>query len=450
MTLAIDLDVFNVGSTPLQMLLVVLIITVLVGLVIIVVTQIFSPYLNRRWPATAPLSPTELLWGEAGGHVKRTFRGLDLEDQKDLASQLNERKVPAGAPITSQGDPATAFYLLKSGTAEAVQVDASGGERKLRDYAEGDSFGEVAILERSPRTATVRALTDVVVLELPAEDFVAAAAQTAAEGNDFTVVARQFLVADRARARIAAGEPALNPVQQIQQAAPSGAPMPAPGNATVSFEVATAAAAATAAPSAATGARDTGARATGAAPSCRSPACAAGRASCRCGGRGCGRGDGPPGASTRSGEPGPARDPRASGRRTRLAGQPPSRGGRRSRAYVGRSQRAADRHAAGGHPGAADRTLGRLGARRCRQRVDRLGRRSPSRPVRPVVAPPHLGHARFASGLGARCAALRRQHPLPLDRSRRTSPSSCSTPARASSTWPSHSAARPSSGARSR
>jgi CRP-like cAMP-binding protein len=248
-TLAIDLDVFNVGSTPLQMLLVVLIITVLVGLVIVVVTQILSPYLNRRWPATAPLSPTELLWGEAGGHVKRTFRGLDLEDQKDLASQLNERKVPAGAPITSQGDPATAFYLLKSGTAEAVQVDSSGGERKLREYAEGDSFGEVAILERSPRTATVRALTDVVVLELPAEDFVAAAAQTAAEGNDFTVVARQFLVADRARARIAAGEPALNPVQQIQQASPSGAPMAAPGsgNATVSFEVASGAAAAGAA-----------------------------------------------------------------------------------------------------------------------------------------------------------------------------------------------------------
>ena len=249
MTLAIDLDVFNVGSTPLQMLLTVIILTLIVGLVIVVVTQIFSPYLNRRWPATAPLSPTELLWGEAGGHVKRTFRGLDLEEQKDLASQLNERKVPAGTAITSQGDPATAFYLLKSGTAEAVQTEAGGGERRLREYADGDSFGEVAILERSPRTATVRALTDCVVLELPAEDFVAAAAQTAAEGNDFTVVARQFLAADRARARIAAGEPALNPVQQMQQAAPSGAPAPAPaaGNATVSFEVASAAAAAAAA-----------------------------------------------------------------------------------------------------------------------------------------------------------------------------------------------------------
>ena len=248
MTLAIDLDVFNVGSTPLQMLLVVLILTVLVGLVIMLVTQIFSPYLNRRWPATAPLSPTELLWGEAGGHVKRTFRGLDLEEQKDIASQLAERKVPAGTAITSQGDPATAFYLLKSGTAEAVQVDPAGGERKLRDYGEGDSFGEVAILERSPRTATVRALTDCVVLELPAEDFVAAAAQTAAEGNDFTAVARSFLATDRARARIAAGEPALNPVQQVQRGAPSGVPSPGPvpGNATVSFEVAAAAAAAAA------------------------------------------------------------------------------------------------------------------------------------------------------------------------------------------------------------
>jgi len=239
--LAIDLDVFNVGSTPLQMLLVVLVLTVIVALVIMLVTQVFSPYLNRRWPATAPLSPTELLWGEAGGHVKRTFRGLDLEEQKDVASQLTERKVPAGAAITSQGDAATAFYLLKSGTAEAVQADATGSERKLRDYGEGDSFGEVAILERSPRTATVRALTDCVVLELPAEDFVAAAAQTAAEGNDFTVVARSFLVADRARARVAAGAPEPTPVQQVQQSTPGPAPADhsaAAGGATVTFEVA--------------------------------------------------------------------------------------------------------------------------------------------------------------------------------------------------------------------
>ena len=238
--LAIDLDVFNVGSTPLQMLLVVLVLTVIVAVVIILVTQVFSPYLNRRWPPTAPLSPTELLWGEASGHVKRTFRGLDLEEQKDIASQLAERKVSAGAAITSQGDAATAFYLLKSGTAEAVQADATGSERKLREYAEGDSFGEVAILERSPRTATVRALTDCVVLELPAEDFVAAAAQTAAEGNDFTVVARSFLVADRARARVAAGAPEPTPVQQVQQSTP-GAPPPAAAaasGATVSFEVA--------------------------------------------------------------------------------------------------------------------------------------------------------------------------------------------------------------------
>ncbi len=205
--LAIDLDVFNVGSTPLQMLLVVLVLTVIVALVIMLVTQVFSPYLNRRWPPTAPLSPTELLWGEASGHVKRTFRGLDLEEQKDVASQMAERKVAAGAAITSQGDAATAFYLLKSGTAEAVQADATGSERRLREYGEGDSFGEVAILERSPRTATVRALTDCVVLELPAEDFVAAAAQTAAEGNDFTVIARSFLVADRARARVGCGCP---------------------------------------------------------------------------------------------------------------------------------------------------------------------------------------------------------------------------------------------------
>jgi len=241
-SLAIDLDVFNVGSTPLQMLLVVLILTVIVGLIIMLVTQILSPYLNRRWPPTAPLSPTELLWGEAGGHVKRTFQGLDLEEQKDLASQLNERKVPAGAAITSQGDPATAFYMLKAGSAEVVQVGADGNERKLRDYAEGDSFGEVAILERSPRTATVRALTDCVVLELPAEDFVAASAQTAAQGNDFLVVAQRYLLEDKAKDRIAAGQPAMNPVQQVQHAAQGPLAASPAGNETISFEAAAAAA----------------------------------------------------------------------------------------------------------------------------------------------------------------------------------------------------------------
>ncbi|HTN79404.1 MAG TPA: cyclic nucleotide-binding domain-containing protein [Acidimicrobiales bacterium] len=241
-SLAIDLDVFNVGSTPLQMLLVVLILTVIVGLIIMLVTQVLSPYLNRRWPPTAPLSPTELLWGEAGGHVKRTFQGLDLEEQKDLASQLNERKVPAGAAITSQGDPATAFYMLKAGSAEVVQVGADGNERKLRDYAEGDSFGEVAILERSPRTATVRALTDCVVLELPAEDFVAASAQTAAQGNDFLVVAQRYLLEDKAKDRIAAGQPAMNPVQQVQHAAPGPLAASPAGNETISFEAAAAAA----------------------------------------------------------------------------------------------------------------------------------------------------------------------------------------------------------------
>ncbi len=344
MTLAIDLDVFNVGSTPLQMLLVVLILTVLVGLVIMIVTQIFSPYLNRRWPATAPLSPTELLWGEAGGHVKRTFRGLDLEEQKDIASQLNERKVAAGAPITSQGDPATAFYLLKSGTAEAVQVDARGGERRLREYAEGDSFGEVAILERSPRTATVRAAhrlrrARAARRGLRGRRRADRSRRQRLHGRRAAVPRRRPRTrphrGGRAGAQPRAADPAVGAERRARAA-------PAPGSATVSFEVASAAAAAAAtAPPAPPAA----------------PGSAAGNHSVRLPlarrqprRRGClpplrqrqqrGRGDRSPGAATRSCEPRAARDPRASSRRARMAGQPPRRLWRRSRAHVRRSQRA--------------------------------------------------------------------------------------------------------------
>ena len=56
-TLAIDLDVFNVGSTPLQMLLTVIILTLIVGLVIVVVTQIFSPYLNLKMAGDRAAQP---------------------------------------------------------------------------------------------------------------------------------------------------------------------------------------------------------------------------------------------------------------------------------------------------------------------------------------------------------------------------------------------------------
>ncbi|MGH9137648.1 MAG: cyclic nucleotide-binding domain-containing protein, partial [Acidimicrobiales bacterium] len=203
MTLGIDVDFLRLPTTPLEMLVVVVVLAVIFGAVLVVVTVLATPLVDRRWPADEPLDQTELLWGEAGGYIQRHFKGLDPEASKDLATQFVEVKVPAAEYIIEQGDPATAFYVLKDGQAEVIQRTDVGGlvrEDVIRRHGAGESFGEIGILRRTARTASVRAVSDCVVLQLTAEDFVAGAAYSAAEGNELLGRVDQYLVADRRRA----------------------------------------------------------------------------------------------------------------------------------------------------------------------------------------------------------------------------------------------------------
>jgi hypothetical protein len=205
--LAIDFEPFSVGNSTLQLLIVLAALTLLCGAVIVLGTHLAGPLVDRRWPADEPLDPTEMLWGEAGGYIQRHFKGLDLGESRELASQFTEARVPAGRLIIEQGDPADFFFVLKEGEAEVVQRIERGGmvqESTIRRYGPGDSFGEVAILRRTTRTARVQALTDCVVLRLPAEDFAAGAALSAAEESMILGRVDEYLAADRARAAQAA------------------------------------------------------------------------------------------------------------------------------------------------------------------------------------------------------------------------------------------------------
>jgi Cyclic nucleotide-binding domain len=66
---------------------------------------------------------------------------------------------PRASPFR-QGDPADRFYVIETGTADVV-----GDGRVVTKLGPGDGFGEIALLRRLPRTATVRAASD---LELQA------------------------------------------------------------------------------------------------------------------------------------------------------------------------------------------------------------------------------------------------------------------------------------------
>jgi CRP/FNR family transcriptional regulator len=71
-----------------------------------------------------------------------------------------------GEVIVRHGEIGDCMYVIQSGRVEAVQPTLDGGERQLRVMGENEFFGEMAIFEREPRSATVRALDEARVLKV--------------------------------------------------------------------------------------------------------------------------------------------------------------------------------------------------------------------------------------------------------------------------------------------
>ena len=82
------------------------------------------------------------------------FRPLPIPAIDGLALHVEEVQFEAGQVICRQGDDADRFYLIEDGAAEVI-----GDGRLIRTLDPGDSFGEIALLGDTRRTATVRART---------------------------------------------------------------------------------------------------------------------------------------------------------------------------------------------------------------------------------------------------------------------------------------------------
>jgi len=87
------------------------------------------------------------------------FSGMQPDKLTKIADQMKVREFRAGEIVIRQGDAGDAFYLIRSGEAEVV-VDGIGGERALAVLDEGKFFGEMALETGEPRTATVRAKSE--------------------------------------------------------------------------------------------------------------------------------------------------------------------------------------------------------------------------------------------------------------------------------------------------
>ncbi|HKB27968.1 MAG TPA: cyclic nucleotide-binding domain-containing protein, partial [Candidatus Limnocylindrales bacterium] len=89
--------------------------------------------------------------------------------QERLSRRMVRESVAADAWVIREGEPGTRFYVVDSGEAE-VTVEG----RELRRLGAGGSFGEIALLRDSPRTASVRAVTALELFSLERTPFLSA------------------------------------------------------------------------------------------------------------------------------------------------------------------------------------------------------------------------------------------------------------------------------------
>ncbi len=90
------------------------------------------------------------------------FSGLDDRELDSLADEFNERRFSAGDRIALEGEGGLMFFVVESGDAS---VEVQGKE--VGKLGPGDAFGEIALIDRRPRTATVTALSDLRTFGLP-------------------------------------------------------------------------------------------------------------------------------------------------------------------------------------------------------------------------------------------------------------------------------------------
>jgi CRP-like cAMP-binding protein len=89
------------------------------------------------------------------------FAGVSRKILRVIDDELGERSFAAGSALATQGKHGIAFFVITDGEAE-VSVDGTAVQR----LGPGDHFGEIALIARSPRSASVTALTDMRCLVL--------------------------------------------------------------------------------------------------------------------------------------------------------------------------------------------------------------------------------------------------------------------------------------------
>jgi hypothetical protein len=122
----------------------------------------------------------------------RIFRALPVPELEGVARNAWDVSVPAGEVIVRQGEPGDTYFAIADGTVEVTKDDVAEGT-----LTRGDGFGEIALIDDVPRTATVRAVTDATLVAIAREPFLVAVTGHAPTRDTVRRVASERHPADR-------------------------------------------------------------------------------------------------------------------------------------------------------------------------------------------------------------------------------------------------------------
>lgn len=99
------------------------------------------------------------------------FQKLSSEDLAKLVKIATKRSFPVGTVVFFEGDRADALYVILTGSVKVYRTFDDGREKVLATLGHGDFFGEYAILDGHPRSASVTAIAPTEMLSIAQRDF---------------------------------------------------------------------------------------------------------------------------------------------------------------------------------------------------------------------------------------------------------------------------------------
>jgi CRP-like cAMP-binding protein len=105
-------------------------------------------------------------------HQVALFEGVSLEALGLIAQRLTERSFAAGEVVFREGDPGDRLFLVLTGRMH-IYVERQGATITYTRVQAGEGFGEMALIDEAPRSATVQAEEPSYCLTLDKQDFTA-------------------------------------------------------------------------------------------------------------------------------------------------------------------------------------------------------------------------------------------------------------------------------------